>query len=54
MGERAGNIANVITLPRFNTFNLAAGTRGRAALSFGLNVKQRSSTARRDDLRGWA
>ena len=25
MGERAGNVANVITLPRFNQFNLAMG-----------------------------
>ncbi len=38
MGERAGNIPNVITLPRFNQFNFAAGYNYSRRLSFGLNI----------------
>jgi len=49
-GERAGNIANVITLPRFNTFNLAAGYTWSRALIVRAQRETTPSTARRDDL----
>ena len=38
MGERAGNIASVITLPRFNQFNLTVGYTISRTRSVNLNV----------------
>ncbi len=38
MGERAGNIANVITLPRFNQFDLAIGYTFNDRFSVNFNV----------------
>jgi outer membrane receptor protein involved in Fe transport len=38
MGERAGNIANVITLPRFNQFNLNSGYTFSRTRSLGFSV----------------
>lgn len=38
MGERAGNVANVIVLPRFNQFDLALGYTYSQRLSFTFNV----------------
>jgi outer membrane receptor protein involved in Fe transport len=53
MGERAGNIANVITLPRFNQFNFAAGYNYSRALSFGLNVNNVFDSEGVMTWRGW-
>ncbi|MDP3073024.1 MAG: TonB-dependent receptor [Opitutaceae bacterium] len=38
MGERAGNVANVIVLPRFNQFDLALGYTFSKRLSFTFNI----------------
>jgi iron complex outermembrane receptor protein len=53
MGERAGNIANVITLPRFNMFNFAAGYNYSRALSFGLNINNVFDSEGVMTWRGW-
>lgn len=53
MGERAGNIANVITLPRFNAFNLNAGYTWSRALSFGLNINNLFDSEGVMTWRGW-
>lgn len=53
MGERAGNIANVITLPRFNQFNFAAGYTYSRALSFSLNVNNVFDSEGVMTWRGW-
>ena len=53
MGERAGNIASVITLPRFNQFNLAAGYTWSRTLSFGLNVNNVFDSEGVMTWRGW-
>lgn len=53
MGERAGNIANVITLPRFNTFNFAAGYTWSRRLSFGFNINNVFDSEGVMTWRGW-
>jgi iron complex outermembrane receptor protein len=53
MGERAGNIASVITLPRFNLFNFAAGYTYSRALSFGLNINNVFDSEGVMTWRGW-
>lgn len=53
MGERAGNIANVITLPRFNTFNFASGYTYSRTLSFGFNVNNVFDSEGVMTWRGW-
>jgi outer membrane receptor protein involved in Fe transport len=53
MGERAGNIANVITLPRFNQFNFNAGYNWSRRLSFGLNVNNVFDSEGVMTWRGW-
>ena len=53
MGERAGNIASVITLPRFNLFNFAAGYTWSRALSFTFNINNVFDSEGVMTWRGW-
>jgi hypothetical protein len=53
MGERAGNIANVITLPRFNQFNFATGYTYSRKLSFGFNINNVFDSEGVMTWRGW-
>ena len=53
MGERAGNVANVIVLPRFNQFDLALGYTYSARLSFTLNVNNVLDSEGVMTWRGW-
>ncbi len=53
MGERAGNIANVITLPRFNQFNLNAGYTLSRTRSLGLNINNLFDSEGVMTWRGW-
>ncbi len=53
MGERAGNIANVITLPRFNQFDLSLGYTWSQRLSFGLNINNLTDNEGVMTWRGW-
>jgi len=53
MGERAGNIANVITLPRFNQFNFTAGYTISRTRSINLNVNNVFDSEGVMTWRGW-
>lgn len=53
MGERAGNIANVITLPRFNQFNLTAGYTFSRTRSVTLNINNVFDSEGVMTWRGW-
>lgn len=53
MGERAGNIANVITLPRFNQFNFSSGYNLSRKLSFGFNINNVFDSEGVMTWRGW-
>ena len=53
MGERAGNVANVIVLPRFNQFDLAVGYTYSERLSFTLNVNNVLDSEGVMTWRGW-
>jgi outer membrane receptor protein involved in Fe transport len=53
MGERAGNIANVITLPRFNQFNLTAGYTISRTRSVNLNINNVLDSEGVMTWRGW-
>ena len=53
MGERAGNIANVITLPRFNQFNLNAGWTISRTRSLGLSINNLFDSEGVMTWRGW-
>ncbi|PAW65506.1 MAG: hypothetical protein B9S34_10875 [Opitutia bacterium Tous-C1TDCM] len=53
MGERAGNIANVITLPRFNQFNFNAGWTISRTRSLGLNINNLLDSEGVMTWRGW-
>lgn len=53
MGERAGNIANVITLPRFNQFNFASGYNFSRSLSVSLNINNVLDSEGVMTWRGW-
>ena len=53
MGERAGNIANVITLPRFNQFNLNAGWNIGRTRNLGLSINNLLDSEGVMTWRGW-
>lgn len=53
MGERAGNIANVITLPRFNQFNFTAGYTFSPRLSANFNINNVFDSEGVMTWRGW-
>ncbi len=53
MGERAGNIANVITLPRFNQFNFTAGYTISRTRSVNLNINNVFDSEGVMTWRGW-
>ena len=53
MGERAGNIANVITLPRFNQFNLNAGWTISRTRNLGLSINNLLDSEGVMTWRGW-
>lgn len=53
MGERAGNIANVITLPRFNQFNFTAGYTFSPKLSANFNINNVFDSEGVMTWRGW-
>jgi iron complex outermembrane receptor protein len=53
MGERAGNIANVIMLPRFNQFDVAFGYEFTPNFSLNLNVNNVLDDAGVMTWRGW-
>lgn len=53
MGERAGNVHNVIILPRFNQFDLAAGYSFSSRLSVTLNINNLTDEEGVMTWRGW-
>jgi outer membrane receptor protein involved in Fe transport len=53
MGERAGNIANVITLPRFNQFNLTVGYTISRTRAVNLNINNVLDSEGVMTWRGW-
>ena len=53
MGERAGNAANVIMLPRFNQFDLATGYTWSQHLSFSFNINNLTDSEGVMTWRGW-
>ncbi|MES2693450.1 MAG: TonB-dependent receptor [Verrucomicrobiota bacterium] len=53
MGERAGNIANVITLPRFNQFNFSSGYTFSKTLSVNFNINNVLDSEGVMTWRGW-
>ena len=53
MGERAGNIANVITLPRFNQFNLNSGWTISRTRSLGFSINNLFDSEGVMTWRGW-
>ena len=53
MGERAGNIANVIILPRFNQFDLALGWTFSRRFSVNLNINNLTDSEGVMTWRGW-
>ena len=53
MGERAGNVANVITLPRFNQFNLALGWTFSRRFAVNFNVNNLFDSEGVMTWRGW-
>jgi outer membrane cobalamin receptor len=53
MGERAGNIANVIMLPRFNQFHLNAGWTISRTRSLGLSINNLLDSEGVMTWRGW-
>ncbi len=53
MGERAGNVANVITLPRFNQFDLAMGWTFSRRLSVNFNINNLTDSEGVMTWRGW-
>lgn len=53
MGERAGNIANVITLPRFDQFDLTLGYAFTDRLSVNLNVNNLTDSEGVMSWEGW-
>ena len=53
MGERAGNVANVIILPRFNQFDLGTGYTFSRRWSVNLNVNNLLDSEGVMTWRGW-
>jgi len=53
MGERAGNVANVIMLPRFNQFDLAMGWTFSRRFSVNFNINNLSDSEGVMTWRGW-
>ncbi|HEY0966511.1 MAG TPA: TonB-dependent receptor [Opitutaceae bacterium] len=53
MGERAGNVANVITLPRYNQFDLSLGYTFSDRFSMNLNVNNVTDEEGVQTWRGW-
>jgi iron complex outermembrane receptor protein len=53
MGERAGNAANVIMLPRFNQFDLGMGWTLSRRWSVGLNINNLTDSEGVMTWRGW-
>ena len=53
MGERAGNVANVIMLPRFNQFDLALGWTLSPRFSINVNVNNLTDSEGVMTWRGW-
>lgn len=53
MGERAGNVANVITLPRFNQFDLGLGWTFSRRWSVNLNLNNLTDSEGVMTWRGW-
>jgi outer membrane receptor protein involved in Fe transport len=53
MGERAGNVANVITLPRFNQFDLAMGWTFSRRFSVNFNINNALDSEGVMTWRGW-
>lgn len=53
MGERAGNVANVITLPRFNQFDLGMGYTFSRRFSVNFNINNLTDSEGVMTWRGW-
>ncbi len=53
MGDRAGNVANVITLPRFNQFDLALGWTFSRRFSVNFNINNLTDSEGVMTWRGW-